>query len=326
MLTRESTGSLTLPVIPDVNAHSGQIRKKWIQKSTEVVSKEFIRSLTVIFIFFALLVAQFGCATIPVSPPPLSEEARAKLGTIGVVSAVFIPESNLFPFAKGHISGAAKGLAVGTTAGILVPLSIPTITPPIFIILVAASAITGAVGGIAAATPAEKVKEVETALTSALRELRIQETLRDRLFRIASDQTRYNFVLIDKHCPTNKDQVVNYSFLAGKEIDTILELSVLTIDFEGLRRKDPLLSFSVTVRVKLICLADSSMLYANEFRYKSPERKLSYWLQNDARLFMEQLERAYQSLSEKIVDELFLLYDLPLDPAPLIERIREKIR
>ncbi|MCX7914625.1 MAG: hypothetical protein N2511_08600, partial [Thermodesulfovibrionales bacterium] len=82
-------------------------------------------------------------------------------------------------------------------------------------------------------------------------------------------------------------------------------------DFEGKGGKDPSLGLLITVSTKLIRLVDDSVIYANEFKYRSAERKLSYWLQDNAQPFMKELEQAYQSLSEKIVEELFLIYDLP---------------
>lgn len=282
-----------------------------------------MRYIIIIFLSFSLLVTPLGCANITVHPPPLSEETRAKLGNIGIASAVFIPDSNLLAFAKGRTSGTIKGLAGGTiggaAAGALATIGYATsfgiLFAPALLIATAVGALSGGVAGtivgFTESIPAEKAKEIETALTKALSELKIQETMRSHFLKVSSEQTPHRLVIIDELGPTTIEQKVNYSSLTGKGIDTILELSVLAIDFEDKGGEDPSLGLLITVRTKLIRLVDDSVIYANELKYRSAKRKLSYWLQDNSQPFMKELEQAYQGLSEKIVEELFLIYDLP---------------
>jgi len=76
--------------------------------------------LTVVSLSIVLLLFQTGCAARtphpPQPPPPLSEEERARLGTIGIVSANFVPETRLFTLARGRVRGAAKGMAFESPA------------------------------------------------------------------------------------------------------------------------------------------------------------------------------------------------------------------
>ncbi len=67
------------------------------------------RKSIVVWISIFFLMGQVGCALTP--PPLLSEEVRAQLGTIGVVSARFIPEAQFEAPTSGKGSGAAKGAA-----------------------------------------------------------------------------------------------------------------------------------------------------------------------------------------------------------------------
>ncbi|MCX7914580.1 MAG: hypothetical protein N2511_08350, partial [Thermodesulfovibrionales bacterium] len=221
-----------------------------------------MRSLTIIFLSLSLLVTPFGCANITVYPPPLSEETRAKLGNIGIVSAAFIPESNLVAFTKGLTSGAVKGLAGGTIGGaasgalatmtFASPLGI--LFGPAILIATAVGALSGGVAGtivgFTESIPAEKAKEIETAITTALTELKIQDTMRSHFLKVSSEQTQHRFVIIDELRPTTIEQKVNYSYLTAKGINTVLELSVLSIDFEGKGGKDPSLGLLITVSTK----------------------------------------------------------------------------
>lgn len=295
--------------------------------------KNRITHLIIIWLCVSILLGQLGCAPRYQLPPPVSEETRARLVTIGVVSAQFIPDTELFTFAKGRISGAAKGLAGGTSGGAAVGagiaielgaatgiaaplwLSAPVVGPAILIV-VAAGAATGAIVGAITAIPAERVEEIEATLKNALIEMKMQENIRDHVFRTASEQTGRNFVLLHEGGPHSVEEKASYIFLVNKGIDTVLEVSVLSISFEGKGGGDPPLSLSMKARTRLIKTADDSILYENELMYRSPKRKFTDWAANDAKIFKEELARCYRSLAEKVVEEIFLLYNLLLKPAP----------
>jgi hypothetical protein len=88
-----------------------------------------IKSIIAISLSIALLSFQAGCVTrySPYYLPPLSEEERERLGTIGIVSADFVPEPKLFTLSRGRVKGAVettqrqepkgKLFPVGKTAG-----------------------------------------------------------------------------------------------------------------------------------------------------------------------------------------------------------------
>jgi len=52
-----------------------------------------------------------------------------------------------------------------------------------------------------------------------------------------------------------------------------------------------------------------SVLYENKLEYRSGRRKYSEWSSAQGKLFLKELDRGYEALSEKIVEELFLLHD-----------------
>jgi hypothetical protein len=71
---------------------------------------------TIVWLLFPLLIVQ-GCAA--TTSPRLTDQSRARLGTIGVVSATFIPKADV-PEAKtkaeAKTTGAMKGLGLGLGA------------------------------------------------------------------------------------------------------------------------------------------------------------------------------------------------------------------
>ena len=284
------------------------------QKTTEVISKDFMRSLTVILISFALLVTQFGCATIPVPPPPLSEETRATLGTIGIVSARFIPEVKLQK-PRGKMSGFAAGAGEGALAvgggghcqgfGCVFALA-----------LIPVGALVGGISGAVKGVSAEEKKKAEDALEAALKQLKIQEALRNRILDIGRAKTTHNIILVEEGGPVSSDEKVSYVWAKSKGIDTILEVNVMKFGLNGPSEANPPLEFFMSIQIRLVKVTDGSVLYANKFHYVSFPHKFIDWAQDNARLFSEECDRAYQSLAEKTVEELFMLYDLPLNPSP----------
>ncbi len=266
----------------------------------------------------AVLIVQSGCALRRLPPPP-PEAPRALFGTMGVVSARFVPEARLEGPTSGKGVGAAKGAGLGaghTMAGTLegvVRSGHPYLAAAVLAVGIALTPIGALVGGIYGAVTAEsleKVRAAESALSNAFLELGTQESLRDRLLHAAGERGRHLPSLADSG-PTSSDETVDYRSFA-KDVDTILEVSVTRIAFSGSTGINPPLGLTVGARIRLIRTADGIELYAlpgrHNYRleYRSEPRKLNEWAVNDAQLFREELDRAYRSLAEQIVFVLFL--------------------
>jgi len=200
-----------------------------------------LERLIAVFLSIVLLLFQAGCADLPYRlPPPLSEEARARLGTIGIVSANFAPETKLFTYARGRVRGAAEGMAFerrgGPAFGVPGGLSGGPGAGGAALLLLGILAGAAAIYGVyrmATAIPAEQVKEIESDLKKALIELRMQESLKERFFQTARQQSAFNFVLVREGGPKTIDEIVNYGHLKEKGVDTVIELSILSVGFEG---------------------------------------------------------------------------------------------
>lgn len=302
-----------------------------------------IRDLIVYWLSMALLTGQVGCA--PLSPyetkretmgfffgyldwpyqlPTPPEEARTRFGTIGLVSARFVPEGEFQVPAKGKTSGVGRGAAKGalsTVSGGCIggaqsgdPLGFLVLCA-LGIALAPVGAVVGGTVGVGKAQPAEKVEKEEISLKEALAKLKIQEEMLDHVTKIATDQTRYKFILLTEHGPTDARQTLSYSALKDIGIDTVLELSVRRIGLEGLWSANPPLTFFMTLHVRLIRTEDGKVFYDHILEYRSMERTFSDWATNNAKPFLDELSRSYLWLAEKTIDDNFLIYNLPSESA-----------
>jgi hypothetical protein len=290
---------------------------------------EVLKRFIAVSVTIALLLFQVGCAAkLPLPyqlPRSLSEEARARLGTISIVSADFVPETKFFAYSRGRVSGGTKGMAfeAGTPSSPIFVPGTPMGAPPgsgagyaVVLGLIVVGFMVGEVYRAATAIPAEELKEIESNLKKALIELRMQESLKKRFFQTAREQSTFKFVLIEEGGPKTTDEILNYGHLKEKGIDTVIELSVLSIGFEGKGGKDPFLSLLLDARTRVLSVSDGAVLYENKLEYRSAKRKFTEWISDKGKLFSEELERGYGTLSEKLVEELLLRYDFTPKKVP----------
>jgi hypothetical protein len=133
----------------------------------------------------------------------------------------------------------------------------------------------------------------------------------DRVFRVAREQTRYRFVVLERPSSPALDEEASYRSLVSEGIDTILEINVPIVGLGGEPGINPPLAVVMTVRTRLVRVGDVAPIYEATFEYKASARTFTEWAVNNAQPFRDGLDHAYQSLAEKIVEELFLLY-LPM--------------
>jgi len=68
---------------------------------------------------------------------------------------------------------------------------------------------------------------------------------------------------------------------------------------------NPLLSLGMEVRSRLIRTADKIVLYDNTWQHEGGSHVFAEWAANDAQLFAEEFERAYDALSRQVVPAIF---------------------
>ena len=268
-----------------------------------------------------LLLGQVGCASQPyMLPLPPSEQVRAQFGIVGVVVPRFVPTTAFQTPAKGWAAGAGRGMSFGMAAGVAAAsgtyLGSGILLLPIF------GLVGGIVGG-ATAPSAATVEEAEATLKTAITDVsegKVQEALQDRLVTVSQNNTRGRVVPLPAQEPFASDAPVGYRALASEGIDTVLEVSVRQLGLAGAWTPNPLLAVVLTVRTRLMRVADGTDLYVSTVEYQSPPRTFIEWAASNAQPFRDELERAYAILAEKIVEEVFLLYLLG-DPAESLGRL-----
>ncbi len=268
----------------------------------------------VIGLLLGLLVGHWGCALKALAWKDYqgpSEEVRAHLGTIGVVSRNVAPEAALESPTSGKVKGAIQGVGVALIT--LPPGPGPGIL--LWIAFLPVAVLGGSIYGAVAAEPASKVRETGQALKAALADLPTDETMRDLVLQFAREQTSHRVVAL----AGGRADVSggNYRTLTSEGIDTVLEISVRAIGFVGLSEVSPPLSLIVEACARLVRVADGMELHALPpagsvaLAFATPAYKFIEWGAADARLFREALGRAYPALAETVVEELFLVRRLP---------------
>ncbi len=268
------------------------------------------KSIRVILPFVFLFLV--SCATTPKQPPLTLEnpyprdEVRVDLGTIGVVSASFQPEVR---FQKPKTKGAAALLGAATGAGVVAQAGAHCTGEACLgaLVLMPIGAAFGSIVGVVKGVPQEKIRVQEEALNSSIANLNFQETMRERLLSVATGQTSFPVVLLELKGPTTLDEEVSYDSLQAKHIDTILEVNVRKCELRGRQYGiNPPLRLLMAAGIKLIRAQDGTVLYSQNFVYEKGSDVLTFseWGDNDARLFREDMDRAFQYLAEQIVKAL----------------------
>ena len=260
------------------------------------------KRLSVMFVA-ALLVAG-GCVSAPApqfSRSAPSEEVRASLGRIGIRSGPASPSGEWNMPAKGGAEGAKRGATLGAAstlggsgqAAILAPLG----------------ALVGSIAGAAKAEPAEVVEEAEAAIKSAFADVRIPDTLRDRVVRVARTETRYTVVLQEDFA--RADAAAERPEEPAEVLDTSLQISVQRYGTKAARTPNPPVHLFFDADVSLLRVADGSVLCSRRLTWVSPGRPITAWGVAKGQPVRQELERGIQDLAERIVDVIFLLRPFP---------------
>jgi hypothetical protein len=273
-----------------------------------------------------ILILLFSCATTPKKQaPPPSEEFRANLGTIGVVSACFQPEVGFHkPMTKG--AAATRGAGEGALFVLNAGRYCNGIGCAGVIALLPVGAVVGGIVGAVKGISSPKIKESQDGLNGYLATVNFQETMRERFLSVAREETQFPFVLLELQGPNALDEEVTYGSLSDKGIDTVLEISVRKCDLRAAKylpeggtekRIDPDLRLLMAVGTRLIRIKDGKVLWCRIFtsEYESNLFKFSEWGANSAQPFRDELDRGFSYLATEIVKALSII-QTPLDPQP----------
>lgn len=255
-----------------------------------------------------------GCASLPAIP---SEQTREDWGVLVVAPATFSPQSNIRSFAIGKGAGAAKGAAFGSAAGVAAagvfavtggPFAI-VLAPYLAVVTATGMGAAGAHGGSQAAISEQDVAEIEAVIQDNLTVIQIPGTLAQAIVDSAEQDAGRHLPLLAAAGPAAAGQNPDYQALARQGAASVLEVVVNDVGFT----KDKLLSFYLVANIRVTRVSNGDLLYEREFVYQSDEYDNHLWGKDNAALFQAEFQRAYASLAESVVEQVFLLTALPLE-------------
>jgi len=253
-----------------------------------------------------------SCADLPAPPP---ESMRTEPGKLVIAPARYPPRSNIRLFAKGTAAGAAKGAAAGATAGLTSAGTFAAagaleavIAPYLAVVMVPAMATGSAYLGAQSAVSEQDAAALEAAVEHNLAALEVQDNLARSIAETAKQDADRDLPLFPGAGPTTPQAAPDYRSLGEGGADNVLEVAATKVGFTGGKR----LRFYLVARIRLLHVADGSQRYQREFVYQSDAYPAGLWAQDRATLFQAELTRAYTSLAQSVVDQVFLLPRLPL--------------
>lgn len=288
-----------------------------------------------------------GCSTVSAPQHPVDKFGPAYAMAVIPVSngsgSGFGDRTHGETLARGAAQGAglgalAGGLVVGMGAIVFPPVGVPlglALTP----YLTAGGAIAGyagatAIGSDAASeVPAEQGPILDRALNDVLSDLRLPELTASAVVRSVATFTPFRAEVTDGGVPASKDGLPSYRSLQDRGFDGAIEISITRIGFVGWGADG--ISLFVTAEARLIDTKTGNPTWLRGLVYESPTHSFSLWMREDAAVTRVELERAYRTLAERIVDAFVLLTEPSgsygggrshtcgvalLDPEPVLER------
>ncbi len=281
---------------------------RWCRSYGEVMAR------TALLTFRCLLLGTLlaGCAELPTPP---TDAARQGWGAVVVVPARYPPLNNFHVFAvgqekaagKGALSGASLGLASAAVYASMGALE-AVIAPYLAVIMVPVGAAMGAYAGSQAGLSEQDAAALEGHIQQHLAALQVSSALARAIVETADRDAGQRLPLLGDDGPASPDAIPDYQTLARQGAGSVLEVVAAEAGFTGGRQ----LSFHLVATVRLLRVSDGGLAYERDFVYQSDKYEGRLWGENMAALFQAELQRAYASLAESVVEQVFLLSALPL--------------
>jgi len=265
-----------------------------------------------------ILLLALGCATSP--PPPLKQDVRASLGTIGLISIgpelmadVSGPIGTGKEAGRGALKGGAIGGLSGAGAGALAGLATGPCAPvlvPVFAGIGAAGGLvigagTGAIVRGVRAVPTETAESLGTVLRDGLASRDLPKDLRQRVLNRASMTPRQTVDLgaLDPDPSAPHD----YTAFAENGVQSVLEITVTEIVFDGQGGRDPTFALQMKAQVRLIRVADNEVLWTrDEMISRGADVHVSSWTDPELGYLATQIDEVLERASGQIAEAVFI--------------------
>lgn len=256
---------------------------------------------------------QSGCSGLQVREPETGW--RDSLGRVAIVGAGGVPDIAFEGFARGKGEGAVHGAGsafAGCMGGMGSGGCSGEFCGAAMIIMLGICGVAGVVGGVLGAgraTAADQVQESEQVLSGVLQPAAIQEEL---VRRLAGRVEAQGMTLAEpgREAVAQAMAAGDYSPLAGRGVDTVLEVALTRAGTRGAGGSAPVQLYMET-RVRVVRAADNSELFSADYEYPGRRQKLAEWSAGRGETLLRELQNGYAALGDHIHDSIFLLYPFP---------------
>jgi hypothetical protein len=287
-----------------------------------------------------------GCAT--VTPPTHPFDPPGAAYPIAVIALPYAPGGSFRGPTQGETRalGAVKGAGVGALfGGVMVGIGaivFPPLGVPLGLALTPYFTAGGAIAGyaraptvgpeVATGVPEEQRPILDRMLNGVLADLRLSELAAQSVARNVATFTPFRAEVIDGGGPSSGVDAPDYRSLRDRGFGGAIEIGITHLGFTGWGGDG--MSLFVTAEARLFEIEAGGAAWLRGVVYESPTRSFSHWMREDAALTRLELERAYRSLAERVVD-VFVLSTEPsgssgrggsdscgvalLDPEPALE-------
>jgi hypothetical protein len=273
------------------------------------------RALSLI-VRLALLPAWVGCASVPTSVElhPLDDPHGAQ--AVAVIATRDAPKTNLLAFARGNSEGAAKVVgagAGGAAAGALTGLGVLLAAGPAAILALpfiggiiaggaAAGLVVGATAAAQAIVPEEQALAIEQIAASAAVQFQLPDLTATAVAKGVKDLGARDATLVDDGGASGLD---GYRSLRERGFGTAIEIRTTEIGFAG-AGADTIMALFMTAEARLVDTGNGKPVAMRGLVYVSPHHRLGLWAKDGAALAKTEIERAYRTVAERIVDNFVL--------------------
>lgn len=154
-------------------------------------------------------------------------------------------------------------------------------------------------------------------------QIRLEATeLYNRLQEVISNYTQENGLHISAVVSPENNQTVDYSQIASKGIDSIIEFKIDKIELDEKSLGNIPVGIYLQVSGKLTKVSDSETFITDRKEIKSKIHTYEDWVKNDFELLNKEFNRMLEIAAKSIIDELLFLYyptlrkELPERTAP----------
>lgn len=255
-----------------------------------------------------------GCVTAPPHPMDKADPTYA----IAVVPGRPVQGTGFGsrPYGETLAQGAAAGIGAGALGGAVMLGLGAAVFPPLavpFALIVLGSGTIAGLGVAAIGAPAsggattvsqEQRATLDRAMSSVLSDLPPAEHAASAIARNVATFTPFRAEVLAIMGPPSGSDPAGYLALRDRGFGGALEISFTQIGFAGWNAEGVFLY--VTAEARLFDLQTGNLTWLRGMVYESHSHSATRWLRDDAALTRAELERAYQSLAERVVDVAIL--------------------